>query len=54
MAEAINILKFPTWRALNIFSPPSVNIPFFISIKELPQIQARIRRRTQLFKFFDM
>jgi hypothetical protein len=32
----------------------SVNIPFFIKMKELPQMQAKIINKTQLFVVVDM
>jgi hypothetical protein len=43
--------KEATCGAENIASPDVVNIPFFIKIKELPQIQASKSKSSQLFRF---
>jgi hypothetical protein len=52
--EAINIRKAPTCVDENIFPPSSVNIPFFIKMKELPQIQASVIKSNQLLVVFDI
>ncbi len=48
---ASKMRKEATCGAENIVSPDDVNIPFFIKIKELPQIQASKSKSSQLFKF---
>jgi len=52
--EAINMRNAPTCVDENIFPPSSVNIPFFIKIKELPQIQASVIKSNQLLVVFDI
>jgi hypothetical protein len=37
-----------------IVAPSTVNIPFFINIKELPQIHASVINNNQLLVVFDM
>ena len=46
---AIKILKEATCGGEKMASPFSLNIPFFISMKELPQITANKSSKPQLF-----
>jgi hypothetical protein len=51
---AISIRKEPTCSEENMAVPSSANIPFFMRINELPQIQASKRSNNQLIVCLDI